>query len=926
VDSPRTAAGVLPSPPTRFIGRERTVAWLLQRLADDRLITVVGPGGSGKTRVAIEAGRRAEPSFPDGVFFVDLSGISDPGLVPSVVARAVGLRQPPEGTSAQVLVGQLAEREVLLVLDNCEHLVDACAHLGQALSGCPRVRVLATSRELLQVSGEAVVAIEGLELPGRARPGGEGWLQASEAGALFFDRARRARADFSLAESDALAIAEICERLDGIPLALELAAARTRMMSVQAIAKSLSDRFRLLVGTTRSGPPRHKTLLSCTEWSWDLLQDDERCLLRRLAVFASGFTIAAAEAICSGPGIERGQVLGLLTSLVDKSLVHAQAPLDRFRLHETMRDYSSSALEGAGEVALARDRHLDHFSALASAIGPSAWNDEMPNALGLFVADLDNFRAALEWSVGSKQFNAGAELMGAVAHFFYQLGLSSEASDRCGRLLAGELEGPKRSDLLSWACLFAWHRDPATSLNLTSALTALGHSLGDDRTVALGLIALARLQFLAQPAECIKTVDEAIPLALRTGQPILVAMGLCFRSQALMADGRPAEALAAAEETMWTSTDLGWQWNTTFARFATAQAALRVGNMSRALDEANIVCEAAVALSDRHLTLLAEKVRGTVFMYRGDPGAADALNRARAIAQSSFDRVNLAFVRICQGELQVRLGNLDEAYEILAEAASEVASLIGHRDPSSDALLAEVALWRGERSAARDYLGPGAGQRPAAVGPAALASLRAAARLARSEGNPRLSLAQACAALNVALQAGALLDVVDLTELVAMSSADLGRAVQAARLLGAAELQRKKIGYVRGVPADDELSPVRREVEATLGLAAFQRAFSEGRALTLAQAVAYARRGRGRRERREGPVVGWASLTQAERAVVLLVGQRLSNAEIAARLFVSTVTVKSHLSRVFTKLAVSNRRQLVAVVAEHEGEGLSPGG
>jgi predicted ATPase/DNA-binding CsgD family transcriptional regulator len=909
----------LPSPPTRFIGRQDTITTLLEGLARDHLVTIVGPGGCGKTRVALEVGLRASGGFHDGAFFVDLSGISDRRLVPGTVSQALGLPQPPTGTSAEVLARQLVEREILLLLDNCEHLVDACSQLVETLvNGCPRLRLIATSREPLQVSGEAVMAIEGLKLSGQTSTESASREELSEAAVLFIDRARRARADFFTSDSDQIVIAEICARLDGIPLALELAGARANMMSVQAIAEGLSDRFALLSGKSRSGPPRHKSLLASIEWSWGLLNDEEQSVLRRLSVFAAGFTLPAAEAICSGNGVERQQVLGLLTSLVDKSLVHAQPSVDRFRLHETMRAYSSSALEERGEVAAIRDRHLDYFSTLAVAIKPSTWSEQNSAALRVFETDSDNFRAALDWSVNSKQFNAGAEAMGALAHFFYQLGLRSEALERCGRLLQGELEDLKRADIQYWASLYAWHLDPATSERLAAAVTALGHALGDDLTLARGLIAVARLQMLTDPESCIKTLDEALPLALRTGQGNLVVVGYCFKASALMSCGQPAEALAASEEALRAGKELGWPWGSTFARCGVAQAAVRLGSMDRALTEASIVSEAATAPSDPLFTVLSELVRGMVFMYRGQAGAGEAFDRAAVVAEASFDWANLAGVKTCQGHLEARYGNLDKAYRMLEKAEAEAAFLTGRPNPTTNALLADVAVWRTDMNAARRHVGVCVGQRRAEVGPGAVASLRAAARIARSDGDPLASLGLATTGLEAAFNAGARLEAVELLELCGIAFSDRGRALEAARLLGAAAAQRQSIGYLRGAPAEKELSLVTARLEATLGLSEFEGAFTAGGALSFAEAVNYARRRRGHRDR---PVLGWASLSPAERAVALLVGERLTNREIAARLVVSTATVKTHLTRVFIKLGVANRHELAMVAvqqARHE--------
>ncbi|HXW80065.1 MAG TPA: hypothetical protein VEJ84_11245, partial [Acidimicrobiales bacterium] len=319
-----TSPGRLSGPLTSFVGRASAVELVTRLLVDHRLVSVVGPGGCGKTRLAVEVSQRTRLVPAQSVFFVDLSGLADPGLVPGTVLRALRLRVPG-ANPLDTLTSYLSKRQLLMLLDNCEHLLGACAELVTALArDCPGVRVLATSRERLGTPGEAVVDLDGLELPEPGAGGDESWLLRAEAGRLFIDRARLARAGFQLSGNDALVVAAICQRLDGIPLTLEMAAARVRLMSVGAIAEGLSDRLRLIsTGSGRGGPPRQRSLLASIEWSCALLTESERVLLHRLSVFASGFTFRAAEGVCAGDEIERDDVFGLLASLVEKSLVQA---------------------------------------------------------------------------------------------------------------------------------------------------------------------------------------------------------------------------------------------------------------------------------------------------------------------------------------------------------------------------------------------------------------------------------------------------------------------------------------------------------------------------------------------------------------------------------------------------------------------------
>jgi predicted ATPase/DNA-binding CsgD family transcriptional regulator len=918
-----TAPSNLPGQLTSFVGRQNTIVAIGRLLAEDRLVTLVGPGGCGKTRLALEIARKALEVRPDGVFFVDLSGLSDPGLVPNAVVRTIGLQEAVGQDPVEVLTAQLSKRALLVLLDNCEHLLDASALLVEALvRGCPGLWVLATSRQPLGITGEVIAPVEGLELPDRSQRGPRDWLGRSEAGRLFIDRARMARPDFSLDDVSELLVAQICERLDGIALALELAAARARHMSVQAIADGLSDRFRLLVGGGRAGPSRHKTLLASIAWSCALLDKNERSLLHRLSVFASGFTLTAAEQVCSGAHVERDEVLRLLTGLVDKSLVQATVPDDRFRLHETMRAYAASALDEEGATALIRDRHLDYFTELAKAMEPRSWTSELPLAKRALEPDLDNLRAALDWSVESKQLDRNAELIAALGHFFYVLGLRSEALDRCQRLLATELDPLRLADVSYWAAHYSFYSDPSATLRLAWQGAGLGHAAGDEKVVARALWQVGLVQMFTDPKAALKTLDEAIVLARKMGLHIVVADSLDFKAGAYLNLGRPEEAFACAEAAVREGEEVDWLWGTAVARARLAAAALSSGRLARALEEAAAVLQLGNDLADPLLIEMAEMVRGQVLMYRGEAGAAEAFSHARATAEACADRLNLAIIEALQAHLQIFLGQLDSGYESL-EAANAKTEAFGSRpDAGNRALLAEVALRLGDMAAARRHLAASSGHQPTTSYVPDVQTLRASARLARANGQLEQSVGLACEALEAAFVPGAVLWVIDLLELVAIGCSDLGRGVKAARLLGAAEAQRQVAGYVRSALGREELAQAWAGIETTLGRDAFEQARSEGRLLGLAEALAYARRGRGSRSR---PHSGWASLTPTERRVALLVCQRLTNAEIAEQLFVSTLTVKSHLTRVFAKLGARDRRQLAAAL-EGSAKGLpAPG-
>ena len=441
----------------------------------------------------------------------------------------------------------------------------------------------------------------GLELPRCGQLDGEGWLESSEAGRLFIDRAMRAHPGFVIDDVGAVAVAQICQGLDGIPLALELAAARTQLMSVQAIAQGLSDRFRLLVGSGRAGPSRQRTLLASIEWSCDLLREEERTLLRRLSVFASGFTLSAAETVSAGGQIERDHVLGLLTSLVDKSLVQADAGADRFRLHETMRAYGCAAMEAEGGTAALRDRHVAYFTDLAKTMEAKWPTSELPVALATCEPDLDNLRAALDWDVESGRFDAGADLLEALGAFIFVLGLWPEGWARCQSAAGGRSRAlaPGRAVVLSR--FLRAELGPSASLRLASELIALGRSLGDDRTIVLGLCQAANMLAWAQPDDAVRTANEEMDLAIKAGLQRWVGLGLHNKAWAYFWLGRTEDALSLAEESMGIFRELDFSFGLVLARSVSSISATHSGRLGKGLEESETLLQLGNELPARHL-------------------------------------------------------------------------------------------------------------------------------------------------------------------------------------------------------------------------------------------------------------------------------------------------------------------------------------
>ncbi|MBI3998211.1 MAG: adenylate/guanylate cyclase domain-containing protein, partial [Armatimonadetes bacterium] len=358
----------LPIQLTSFIGREHEIDELTRALRTARLLTLTGSGGVGKTRLALQVAAEMLEEFLGGVWLVELAGLSDPSFVPQAVASTLGAREKPGRPPAETLVEHLASSSVLLLLDNCEHVLSACGHLAdRLLRRCPNVRIMATSQQGLGISGEFTYRVPSLASPDLQRVPSVEDLARYEAVRLFVERAVYRQPRFQLTDRNASAVAQVCHRLDGIPLAIELAVARLNGLSVEQIATRLDDRFRLLTGGSRTALPRQQTLKGAIDWSYSLLSEKEQALLRRLSVFAGGCSLETAEAVCAGAGIDTDEILDLLTGLVEKSLVVAERRESehRYRLLETVRRYGLDRLREAGEVADVHRRHLAWFLALA---------------------------------------------------------------------------------------------------------------------------------------------------------------------------------------------------------------------------------------------------------------------------------------------------------------------------------------------------------------------------------------------------------------------------------------------------------------------------------------------------------------------------------------------------------------------------------
>ena len=529
----------LPIPLTRCVGRGHEVSEVERLLETTRLLTLTGVGGVGKTRLALEVAAGTLPRYADGARFVDLAPVTDPSLVPQVTATACGVREVPGRPLMATLAEALRVRNLLLVLDNCEHLVGACAVLVDALlQACPQLRILATSREALGVAGETVWPVPPLAVQApRSVPADAGLADRAEAGAatgedagaieLFVERARSAAPGFTLGPDDRALVAELCRRLDGLPLAIELAAARTRALTLRELLRRLDDRFRLLSAGTRTSPLHQQTLRAAMDWSHDLLAEPERLLFRRLSVFAGGsggFTLAAAEAMCADGDEGRrtkdeslsadpfrpssfvlhpDEVLDLLARLVDRSLVTIAASTaagrqTRYALLETVRDYAAQKLREAGEADDLLRRHAAYYLSLAETAAPALTGPEQATWIDRLDAEHDNLRQALAWAVDGGDATVGLRLGSTLWRFWQARGYISEGQRWLEAALDRGADAPARvrAAALTAAGNLALARGaPAEARRLHEANLAMWRTVGDEAEIAaalrnLGLVAV----------------------------------------------------------------------------------------------------------------------------------------------------------------------------------------------------------------------------------------------------------------------------------------------------------------------------------------------------------------------------------------------------------------------------------------------------
>jgi predicted ATPase/DNA-binding CsgD family transcriptional regulator len=922
-DDPQGAqvTGDLPVSLTTFIGRERELDELrLLFWAGKRLVTLVGTGGIGKTRLALELGRGASDLGWAKVYTVELASLTDPALVDSAVLESVG-----GGSSRSPLpaaVEYLRETTALLVLDCCEHVLDAARRVAEVLlRGCPSVVVLATSRSPLDVAGELVWPVPPLSMRRRSD---SGEAAASDAARLFADRASHVQPRFELSADVAGAVETIVRRVDGIPLAIELAAARVRVLSAQEIADGLHDHLRLLRGGHRSDP-RHQTIRMSLDWSHELLTDTERQLFARLSVFSGGFDLEAVTVVCAGDAIVPDQILDEIQGLVDKSLlaVERRAGVTRFRMLDFVRQYASERLAAAGEGVPLADRHRAYFAELAQHADRELWA-LAPAGRARLDDESPNLRAAIDDGCARAPDDALA-MVGALGLYWRVRGRMAEgvtATEQSLRAAPAEPSPGRALALAKLSLLSFWLGDFARTQSSATSALEMGAAVDDTRSQALALGQLGALVILGDPGAGDPMLVRAAELARAAGDHVALcdsltplAISYSFRDDPGAMRGPLTEALRLAEA-------IGFEDIIRWCLWCLARTALSAGDLASARAHG----ERALALMTGQDQLSRYCAVEILCLLDASTGAADAAReRAEAdLEQSRQERLRLGtgVLMHALGVAALAAGDLDRAEQwatSLYEQESEVCYLAWH----AQEILIAVALARNDHVQAKI----GVERLQAAAEPLRSHRARAVGQLGLAhalllEGDDERAESVTHEALKVLMDNGWRPGVIDALDVVAEIALFTGQYERAVRLSAAAQRERTRLGLVAFPMFRERAERNLASAGAALGDESAETARQDGARLSLQEAVAYAQRGRGEHADAKH---GWASLSPVERQVVELASQGLSNPDIARGLFISRNTVKAHLSHAYAKLGVANRTELAGLATRHSQAGLRRG-
>ncbi len=863
--------GNLPAEPNSFVGRERDLGDLRLLLSNVRALTLCGPGGIGKTRLATRLGWQLGDDFPDGVWLVEFADSADPALAARQVATVLGIGDEPDRPAAATIADALRNRQLLLILDTCEHVVEAIADLVRDLiAACPLLRLVATSREPLRVRGETVWRVPPLSLPSQSAPGrplpplapsadiGAPAAAEHEAIRLFVDRAAAVRPGFTLTSENREHVVLLCRMLDGVPLAIELAAARIRALSVEQIAARIDDRFRLLASGDRTAPPRQQTLQAAVDWSFDLLTADEQTLLRRLSVFA-GWSLEMAEQVCADERIPEPRILDLLAALIDKSLVALEDELAgdaRYRLLDTIREYAAARLYASGEQDELRQRHARHMLAIAEGVVAQAflrngqpWSEQVQMYYRV-AAEQANFRSALAFCLDARDAENGLRLCSALRSPWVVQGDVAEGVSWFGRFLA----------LDEWVPAGV----RATALMLAAEL-AFEHQ---DYPVA------------ARTAQAAVAMCAAYPTACPAG-------GLRILALISLRAGLPEEALARADNAIAAARQHGAAWEEGLAQSARATILARIGRLADAQSAFEIALELltgnngwGVAHALYGFGSLARARRDNVAALRHFRSALEIFRQIDARTEMARCLAGIGWVALASLDVPTAAASLAESLDLSMATGERLGIARGLE------AIATLAVVRGDDATAVRLEGAATSLREV------VGQVRSAAAQARFDG------------------------------LLAAAHHRLGSSapslLAAGRRLGTHEAVRDALAYAAAAGADGQ------DARAQPGSAGATRpdpgesARLAGRSVLAGQSVLTGKSGPGGRFVVAGPSgsEGKSVLTAREQQIAQLIARGLSNRAIGEELVISPATAARHVANILAKLGLNSRAQVAAWMAE----------
>ncbi len=846
----------LPLQLTSFLGRTREIADIKAYLRESRLLTLTGAGGAGKTRLALQIGADVLDEYRDGVWVAELAPVSDAAVVAQTLAAALNLREQPGRAVEATLIDYLQPRHLLLVWDNCEHLVAACASLAEKLlRTCPKLHLLATSREGLGIAGELTYRVPSLGVPDPRRHPAFAALAQEEAVQLFVERATFAVPGFSLTERNVTAVVQICHRLDGIPLAIELAAGRVKGLSVEQIASRLDDCFRLLAGGSRTALPRQQTLRAAMDWSYGLLTEAEQTLLRRLAVFVGGWTLEAAEAVCPGDAINPADVLDLLMRIVDKSLVLTEGSngKTRYRFLETVRQYGLEKLIDAGEAQRVREHHRNWFLELAEQAEPHLTGPEQVAWLGRLEAEHHNSRAALEWSkVGDASSEISVRLAAALWRFWNVRGYWREGREWLEGSLARARNAPPelRLKALFGTGVLAWSQQDTSAAGPLEESLTLARELGDRRAIAdsLRLLALvARDQLDYDRARALG--EESLGLFRELQDAAGISAALRFLAFHAANYDEFDRSIPAFEESLKLAQTMEDKRGMAWSLIGLAGGAAVLGDYVKAVTLSNEALSTFRDLGDKFGILESLRTLGGTARYRGEyKQAVELLEETLRLERELGYRATLGRALRDLGLVAQDRGDHDQAKRLFEESlalpreAGDRWARIGGTWARADVVraLGVIAQDEGDYPRAKTLLEESLAlfreSRNRRFAAEALNNLGAVARRQGDEQRAR-ALYQEALALRQQLRDKR--GVAQSLESLAGVAVDQGEFSRAATILGAAEALREAIGAPLPPAARSDYESNVNATQAAVGEQAFKEARARGRRMSSEEAIAF---------------------------------------------------------------------------------------